>query len=84
MLFYNPYKIFKHGLISIDFIASVYELFDYPSYLWVPLFIPYKRSPEGTSIFPKNNQKCSLQFNNPISKIKFDPLIYQHVPSDCI
>ena len=32
LLFYNPYKICKHSLISIDFIASVYELFDNPSY----------------------------------------------------
>ena len=30
-LFYIPCKICKHGLISIDFIASVYELFDNPS-----------------------------------------------------
>ena len=33
VLFYNPYKIGKPSLISIDFIASVYELFDNPSYL---------------------------------------------------
>ena len=25
LLFFNPYKICKHSLISIDFIASVYE-----------------------------------------------------------
>ena len=31
LLFYSPYKICKHSLISIDFIASVYELFDNPS-----------------------------------------------------
>ena len=31
-MFYIPYKICKHGLISIVFIASVYELFDNPSY----------------------------------------------------
>ena len=29
--FYIPYKICKHSLISIDFIASVYKLFDNPS-----------------------------------------------------
>ena len=33
MLFYIPYKICKHGLISIDFIVSVYKLFDNPSYI---------------------------------------------------
>ena len=33
LLFYIPYKICKHSLISIDFIASVYELFDNPSYV---------------------------------------------------
>ena len=31
-MFYTLYKICKHSLISIDFIASVYELFDNPSY----------------------------------------------------
>ena len=30
-VFYIPYEICKHTLISIDFIASVYELFDNPS-----------------------------------------------------
>ena len=33
LLFYISYKICKHNLMSIDFIASVYELFDNPSYL---------------------------------------------------
>ena len=33
LLFYIHYKICKHSLIKIDFIASVYELFDNPSYL---------------------------------------------------
>ena len=34
LLFYIPYKICKHSLISIiDFNASVYELFDNPSYV---------------------------------------------------
>ena len=34
LLFYIPYNICKHSLIRfwIDFIASVYELFDNPSY----------------------------------------------------
>ena len=32
LLFYIPYKIWKHSLISIDFVASVYELFDNLSY----------------------------------------------------
>ena len=32
LLFYIPYKIYKLTLISIDFTASVYELFDNPSY----------------------------------------------------
>ena len=31
MLSNKPYKICKYSLISIDFIASVYELFDYHS-----------------------------------------------------
>ena len=31
MLFYISCKICKHNLISIDFMASVYELFDNPS-----------------------------------------------------
>ena len=33
LLFYIPYKIYKHSLISIDYITPVYELFDNPSYL---------------------------------------------------
>ena len=32
LLFYNPYQICKYTLISIDFNAPVYELFDNPSY----------------------------------------------------
>ena len=32
LLFYISYKICKQSLMSIDFIASVYELFDNPSY----------------------------------------------------
>ena len=32
LLLYIPYKICKHSLISIDFIALVYEHFDNPSY----------------------------------------------------
>ena len=32
LLFYIPYRICKHSLISINSIASVYELFDNPSY----------------------------------------------------
>ena len=41
LLFYIPYKICKHSFISIDFTASVYELFDNPSYVLFeyPLFI---------------------------------------------
>ena len=35
LLVYIPYKICKHCLINIDFIASVYELFDNPSYILV-------------------------------------------------
>ena len=31
---YIPYKIFKHSLIRTDFITSVYELFDNPSYTY--------------------------------------------------
>ena len=34
MLFYISCKICNHSLISIDFIASVYELFDNPSYIF--------------------------------------------------
>ena len=35
LLFYIPYEIWKHNLY-IDFIASVYELFDNPSYIqWI-------------------------------------------------
>ena len=33
LMFYNPYKICKHSLISIDFITSVYEFFENPSYV---------------------------------------------------
>ena len=32
MNIYNPFEICKHNLISIDFIASVYELSDNTSY----------------------------------------------------
>ena len=32
LLFYIPFKIYKHGFISIDFIALIYELFDNPQY----------------------------------------------------
>ena len=32
LLFYNPYKMCKHSLFCIDFIASLYELFDNHSY----------------------------------------------------
>ena len=32
LLFYIPYKICKHSFKSYDFTASVYELFDNPSY----------------------------------------------------
>ena len=32
LLFYIPYKSFKHSLTNIDFIAPVYERFDNPSY----------------------------------------------------
>mgnify|MGYP003686756607 CR=1 FL=1 len=34
MLFYISCKICNHSLISIDFIAPVYELFDNPSYIF--------------------------------------------------
>ena len=34
LLFYIPYKICKHIVKSIDFTASVYELFDNPSYMY--------------------------------------------------
>ena len=34
LLFYIPYKTCKHTLKSIDFTASVYELFDNPSYVF--------------------------------------------------
>ena len=33
LLFYISYKSCKQSLMSIDFIASVYELFDNPSYV---------------------------------------------------
>ena len=38
LLFYIPYKIWKHSLKSIDFTASVYELFDNPSYVLLYVF----------------------------------------------
>ena len=39
-MFYIPYKICKHILISsIDFIGSVYELFDNPSYVVVVVVV---------------------------------------------
>ena len=37
LLFNISYKICKHSLISIDFTASVYELFDNPSYIFFNL-----------------------------------------------
>ena len=40
LLIYIPYKIRKQSLISIDFIASVYELFDNPSYC--PLIVNFQ------------------------------------------
>ena len=45
MLFYIPYKICKHTLLSIDFIVSVYELFDNPSYLLLFTFISREFNP---------------------------------------
>ena len=47
MFFYIPYKICKHSLKSIDFTASVYELFDNPSYI---VFLSWHNSIEVTSI----------------------------------
>ena len=34
-LFYIPYKIYEHSFISIDFIESVYWLFDNPYTCWI-------------------------------------------------
>ena len=39
LLFYISYKICKHNLMSIDFIASVYELFDNPSYMHISILL---------------------------------------------
>ena len=38
-LFYYPYEIIKHSFINIDFIASVYELFNNPSYMTMIMYL---------------------------------------------
>ena len=55
LLFYIPYKICTHSLISIDFMVSVCQLFDKPPYVRTSfpeaydfLFIIFKVFPAAT------------------------------------
>ena len=46
LLFDIPYKICKHSFKSIDFTASVYELFDNPSYMNICYLAEIQKMPQ--------------------------------------
>ena len=69
MLFYIPRKIIcKHSLISIDFIESVYELFDCTSYFNKIYKVQYKRS-------------YFLEQSNNVIQIVYSKILYRVLPS---
>ena len=56
LLFYIPYEIYMHSLKSIDFIASVYERFDNPSYVLLHNIL-FKRN----NLFTINHDKYKVR-----------------------